>query len=80
MRKINLIVDILAFLCFFLLVIPSGIILWVTLSHQQAYLALTRPEWTQLHLVTALIFAGLIITHLLLHWCWIKKIPKILKE
>ncbi len=35
-------------------------------------MGLTRHEWGQIHFVIAVIFVVLLITHLFLHWNWIK--------
>jgi hypothetical protein len=71
---INALVDTVCLLTF----IPSlitGLVLFLVLpsgggkgSGWTIYLGITRTEWANLHNVTSLVFAALLIIHLLLHW------------
>jgi len=69
----------------------SGIIVWLILPSGQGFrggrgdsdinlfLGLERYNWLDIHTISSLIFVGLIIVHLILHWYWIKNLPKIVK-
>jgi len=39
-------------------------------------LGLGRHDWGDIHFVLALVFIGLILLHLILHWTWIKTCTK----
>jgi hypothetical protein len=84
--RVNAVVDILAFVSFVLSLI-SGIIPWKALpsgggssSGQETahalFLWLERGEWKDLHVYASLVFAALMVLHLLLHWRWIHCIPR----
>jgi hypothetical protein len=45
---------------------------WVT------YLGITRNQWVTMHNYTSLVFAALLIIHLLLHWKFFRHINKCL--
>ncbi|MBN1392901.1 MAG: DUF4405 domain-containing protein [Sedimentisphaerales bacterium] len=34
--------------------------------------SMTRHEWGSIHFYMAIVFVGLMITHIILHWKWIK--------
>lgn len=38
------------------------------------FAGLTRHEWGDIHFVIALVFAGLLAAHLILHWNWLRGI------
>ena len=38
----------------------------------KALLGYTRHQWGYLHYIVALVFLGLMLVHVLLHWNWIK--------
>ncbi|MDD1664175.1 MAG: DUF4405 domain-containing protein [Methanomicrobiales archaeon] len=89
MRKAfaNALVDIAALVAF----IPSlvsGLVLYLALPEgggyrggagsgfAQAYLGLTRGDWRAIHDYTSLVFAALIVIHLLLHVQYLRKIGR----
>jgi hypothetical protein len=41
-------------------------------------LGLGRHDWGDIHFILALVFLGLILVHLVLHWTWIKTCGKTL--
>jgi hypothetical protein len=85
--KVNAIVDMTA-LGMLLLSVFTGIIPWTVLpsggggprSGQEAahalFLGLQRDMWRDLHTYASFAFVGLMIIHLLLHWRWIRCIPR----
>lgn len=91
MKKISIIINIANFLAAVVSVF-SGIIIWKVLSSGQGFrggrgdlgsdlfLGFFRHNWMDIHTVSSLIFIVLIIIHLVLHWCWIKNLPKFIKE
>ncbi|MCK4781405.1 DUF4405 domain-containing protein [Candidatus Parcubacteria bacterium] len=90
-RKLNLIINIISFFVF-LFSAFSGLILWKIfpsgsgfrggrgITEDNIFLGLFRREWSDIHIYTSLIFAALVIIHLILHWSWIKNIPKIIRQ
>lgn len=63
----------------------SGLVLYLVLpegggrgSGWAAYLGITRNQWVTMHNNTSLIFAALLIIHLLLHWKFFRNINKCL--
>jgi hypothetical protein len=44
----------------------------------QQLLGLGRHDWGDIHFILALVFLGLILAHLVLHWTWIKTCGKTL--
>jgi hypothetical protein len=90
-KKINIFINI-ANLFAGLISLFSGVIIWIIFSSGQGFrggrgdldinlfLGLERHNWVDIHTISSLIFIGLIITHLILHWYWIKNLPKIIKE
>ena len=87
MKKINTIVNIFGFVSM-LTSFFSGVILWKILPQGQGFqggrgeldvnlfLGLTRYNWTDIHTVCSLIFIGVIVVHLILHWHWFKNLFK----
>ncbi len=77
---INYIIDALMFL----LIIPIagiGIIMEYVLPSGQGggkdvLLGLTRHEWGSIHWYCSIVFVVLLITHIVLHWNWIKSMTK----
>ena len=78
--KTNIVIDILQFL----IILPSlisGLVLMFALpagqkSGRLSYWGITRFQWLDIHNYTSLIFVGLVLIHLVLHWSWIKCIPQ----
>ena len=87
--KLNAFVDIFSFFAF-LFSLFSGFILWQVLPGEgfkggrvlteQFFLGLAHQEWKNIHNVSGLIFTILILCHLILHWDWIKNLPKMLRR
>lgn len=86
MRKItiNAIVDIGCLITFIPCLI-SGLVLYLVLPSgsrrglgSSLYLGITRDQWLNMHNVTSLLFAALIIIHLALHWMYFWNIRKCL--
>ncbi len=85
--KINAVIDMLAFAAL-LLSVFTGIIPWKVLpsggggpragqaAAHALFLGWERGVWRELHTYTSFAFAGLVIIHLLLHWPWIRCIPR----
>ncbi|MBW3004199.1 DUF4405 domain-containing protein [Candidatus Woesearchaeota archaeon] len=83
--KTNIIVDIIAFVFFIPVTISSFVLYYIMPkgtggSHAVTVLSLTRGEWVSAHYITGFIFIALMITHLILHWRFIKNIPGCLKH
>lgn len=91
-NKLNIIVDILNFFVG-LISFVSGFVVWKflplgygfrggrgILTNNYSFWGLSRYNWIQIHSVSSLIFFVLIILHLILHWSWLKNLPKILKN
>jgi hypothetical protein len=64
----------------------SGLVLYLVLpegggrgSGGATYLGIARNQWVTMHNNTSLIFAALLIIHLLLHWKFFRHIGKTLK-
>ncbi|NLV27901.1 MAG: DUF4405 domain-containing protein [Methanomicrobiales archaeon] len=79
---INAIVD-LAALVFFAPSFISGVVLYLFLPSGggrglggRSYLNISRDQWLNMHDYTSLIFAGLIIIHILLHWKYFRHINR----
>jgi hypothetical protein len=86
MRKItiNALVDI-GCLVTFIPSLISGIILYLVLPSgggrgggSGVYLGIARNNWLHMHNYTSLVFAALIIIHLVLHWRYLRSIRKCL--
>jgi hypothetical protein len=82
---INALVDI-GCLITFIPSIVSGLVLYLVLpegggrgSGWTTYLGITRNQWVTMHNNTSLVFAALLIIHLLLHWKFFRTINKCLK-
>ena len=85
--RINALVDMVAFAALVLSGF-SGVITWKILPSggggprggqelaHALFLGMERGEWRDIHIVAALVFVGLIVFHLTLHWRWIGCIPK----
>jgi len=85
--KVNAIVDMMAF-GVLLLSVFTGIIPWKVLpsggggpragqaAAHALLLGLERGAWRELHTYASLSFAGLMAVHLLLHWRWIRCVPR----
>jgi len=81
---INAIIDIGCLITF----IPSiitGLVLYLVLpegggrgSGGATYLGIVRNQWVTMHNYTSLVFAALLIIHLLLHWKFFRNINRIL--
>jgi preprotein translocase subunit SecG len=61
----------------------SGLVLYLVLPSgggrgggSGSYLGIAREQWLNMHNYTSLIFAALIIIHLLLHWMYFRNIRK----
>jgi hypothetical protein len=91
MKKINTVVNIANFFAA-LVSLVSGIVIWKILPSGQGFRGgrgeldanlfwgFARHDWVNLHTISSLIFVGLVIVHLALHWYWIKNLPKMIKE
>lgn len=86
MRKItiNAIVDIGCLITFIPSLI-SGLVLYLVLPSgvgrgggSGSYLGIARDQWLNMHNYTSLLFAALIIIHLILHWMYFRNIRKCL--
>jgi len=90
-KKINIFVNI-ASLFAGLVSLLSGVVIWILLPSGQGFrggrgdldinlfLGLERNYWMNIHIIFSLIFIGLIVIHLILHWYWIKNLPKMIKD
>ena len=82
MKKIKLliIVDILAFLGL-IVVFGSGIVMTEFFEGgAKTFMELTRGNWYELHSVSSWFFGAMVLIHLILHFGWIKAIPKLWKN
>jgi hypothetical protein len=89
--KVNAFVDVMAFFPFVITAI-TGIIIWIfmpfggTLRNrggafgQQFFLGIARHTWLDVHTYLGLIFIVLVAVHLILHWDYIKGLPRLLKR
>lgn len=79
--RLNFLLDHLQFAAF-LMVSLSGLVNWLVLPgggyrggrnplYHTTFLSLNRPDWTDVHLWSALLFIIIVIIHLALHWQWI---------
>lgn len=78
--KINMWVDIIAFLIFIPVVVSSIVLASKISSGSNLFLGLAKPAWTALHTATGFAFIALIIIHFLLHLDWVKCIPHLMKS
>lgn len=81
---INALVDIGCLITFIPSLI-SGLVLYFVLpsgggrgSGWSTYFGITRTQWVNMHNNTSLIFAALLIIHLILHWMFFRNIKKCL--
>ena len=68
----------------------SGIVLWLMpsggyrggrgLAAPPTALGLSHDLWNDLHVWGSVALVALVLVHLVVHWCWIKKLPKILSK
>jgi len=82
MKKVRLliIVDTLALLGL-IIVFGSGIIMTEFFEvGAKTFMGLTRGDWYELHSVSSWFFGAMVLTHLILHFGWIKAIPKLWKN
>ncbi len=82
---INAIVDI-GCLITFIPTLITGLVLYLVLpsgggrgNSWVTYLGIARHEWVTIHNYSALVFAALLIIHMLLHWKFFRHIGKALK-
>ncbi|NYT05163.1 MAG: DUF4405 domain-containing protein [Methanomicrobiales archaeon] len=84
--KQNAIVDLCA-LCAFLPSLVSGLVLLVLLPsggyqggrnplYGEAVLGIARSDWVVLHNASSMVFAALVLLHILLHWRYFRNIPR----
>jgi len=85
--RLNAVVDMTAFVAL-LISLASGWVTWIVLpsggggpragqtAAHELFLGWERGAWKDLHNYVSLAFVGLIIIHLLLHWAWIRCIPR----
>ncbi|MFA5267183.1 MAG: DUF4405 domain-containing protein [Methanoregula sp.] len=79
---INALVDIGGLITFILSLI-TGLVLYLVLpsgggrgNSYSLYLEITRTQWLAMHNYSSLVFAALVILHLLLHWRYFWNIRK----
>jgi hypothetical protein len=89
-RRLNTIINILSLATFIISTI-SGLVLWLALPDGYGYMGgrgdlirqhiwgMSRPEWLDLHNLSSLIFVGLVIIHIALHWKWFLNLPRHLR-
>ncbi len=89
--KTNIYTNILSFIALLILAI-TGFILWFVIPKGNLYqggrntdntniiLGLDRHDWVNIHNYVSLIFVILMLIHLILHWSWIKNLPKLFKQ
>ena len=66
----------------------TGVVLWLMpqggyqggrgLSSRPVVLGMDHALWNDIHVWSSLALVVLVLVHLALHWCWIKKVPMIL--
>jgi len=81
---VNALIDIAA-LVLFIPSLVSGLVLYLVLpsgggkgSGWTVYLGIARNQWLTMHNYTSLVFAALILIHLILHWYYFRNIRKCL--
>ena len=86
MKKINIYTNIANFFAG-LVSLFSSIVVWQILPgkfrggvEENLFWDMTRHNWSDIHIYSSLIFFGLIIVHLILHWYWIKNLPELIKN
>jgi len=77
--KLNIFVDIVAFLAFLVSLI-SGLVLWQVLPSgegfqggrgeltEKIFLGMERHDWLEIHDISSLLFAVIVLLHIILHW------------
>ena len=76
--KKNFLIDAIAFVCFVFLV-STGVVMYVNLppgSKTNAIWGLDRHQWGEIHFWLAVVFLGILILHLIMHWRWIVSLVK----
>ena len=85
--RLNAVVDSCAFVLV-LAIVASGWVTWIVLpsggggpragqtAAHELFLGWDRGTWRSCHVYVGLAFVGLIVLHLLLHWAWIRCIPR----
>jgi len=81
--KTNSVVDILAFIALLVSAL-TGIILKFVLPRGSGklgsiFLGILRESWLEIHDISSIAFIVLVLVHLILHWNWIKCIPRFFK-
>jgi len=76
--KLNALIDIFS-LIFFLVSLISGIVLWIVLPSGGGFQGINRRGWINIHIISSLVFAILVICHHILHWNWFKNLAKIIR-
>lgn len=76
--KLNYLIDFISALVFMILSF-SAIILFFSEKRirgggNKLILGILRKNWVSIHDIFGLVFIGLIIIHLILHWKWIKSV------
>ena len=79
MLKTNIIIDILAFIAFIFSALSGIVLLWIAPRGGSTFLGLLKNGWTGIHNISSMILIILVIIHIILHWNFIKNIPKCLK-
>ena len=82
-QKLLIIVDIILFVAFLLSLI-TGLVMWIGLPAGSGktgaeVLGMTKHSWKDIHLYSSLVFAAIVIGHILMHFNWIKAIPRLWK-
>lgn len=76
--KKNFLIDIVAFVSFVFLV-STGIIMYYNLpagSKTNSIWGLDRHGWGDIHFWLAVVFLGILVLHLIMHWRWIVSLVK----
>jgi hypothetical protein len=89
--KVNASVDVITFFPFVITTI-TGIIIWIFMPFggtfrnrggtvgQQFFLGIARHTWLDVHTYLGLIFIILVAAYLILHWDYIKGLPRLFKR
>jgi len=88
--KLNAIINLLGFVIF-LISSFSGVVLWKIFPSGTGFqggrnlipfefFGFFKYEWSNIHIISSLIFVAIVFIHLILHWSWIKNMPSILKN
>ena len=76
--KKNFLIDIVAFISFVFLV-STGVVMYYNLppgSKNNAIWGLSRHDWGDIHFWLAVVFLGILVLHLIMHWRWIVSLVK----